>query len=124
MSDFVKKAMSTQHVSRRKDQKNPNIRREVEVFQHDSKPSWKRYGKGCAIVRVSAAIDPEGIPHISINTSETALADEHLGPKRDTTKETFFTAYGPAALEIYEVLKEAFEPKVAAPKADEVGGAA
>jgi hypothetical protein len=83
----------------------------LTVHQADSRPSWMRYGKGVANLQVEAVVDKDGVPLIQINASETALADAVCGPKRDFTKEVYLTIYGPAALELYEMLREAFEPR-------------
>lgn len=92
--------------------------RTVEVIHKSRTPSWKRYGDGAASIKVEACLDKDGIPVIQFSSSETYFANGVAGEKRDTTRETCFTAHGPAALEIYEVLREAFEPS-AGPKTKE-----
>lgn len=101
---FVADKIKSQHIGK------PHERgewRQAEVYQHSSKPSWKRYGDGVSSAKVSAVIGPDG-PILEIGVSETALAG--LTGKRDVTKDVHFTAYGPGALAIYQALKEAFEP--------------
>jgi hypothetical protein len=122
MTSFTENKLANQRVDHQtKRQRAETSRRELKVLQFDSTPSWKRYGKGVGMLDVSAAISREdNIAHISFHIAETHLADSIGGPKRDVTKETYFTAYGPAAFEIYEMLREVFEPVEAKP--DAVGG--
>lgn len=117
MSNYTLEQIKTQRVERQSVRAASATKwRQVKVYQHNTQPSWKRFGKGVASLDVQAVINNEGIPVISITASETAIANAALDEKRDVTKEAYFTAYGEAALEIYEVLREAFEPKVDDPR--------
>lgn len=109
----AEKVLKQRVVRQSKKHANQTQWREVEIIDTDHRPSWKRYAaKGVANLKVNAVIDRDGVAVLEVTVSETALADELLGDKRDVTKQAFFTAYGPAAFEIYEVLREAFEPKL------------
>lgn len=112
MDDYAKQRLADQEIERQHPEAAKQTRwRSVRIFQKNMRPSWLRYGKGTATCKVDACIDNDGMACIQIMSSETALAEGSSSRKKDTTKETYFTAYGPAALEIYEVLREAFEPK-------------
>ena len=108
MDSFTKNKIASQEVTHRPQDVNfPNAPRQIDVFDYDTKPSWKTYGSGTAKLSISASQGPkDGAPWISVNTTETSL-----GQKRDTEKQTFFTLYGPSALEVYKMLKGIFEPE-------------
>lgn len=88
----------------------------LKVHQKDHTVHWKAYGKGVANIQFDAAIQRDGTPFIQIDASETMLARENYDQKRDVEKRVMITLYGNAGLELYEMLKEVFEPAVA-PKA-------
>ena len=85
----------------------------VEVTTRGVSPSWKRFGDGANHISVEAAIAAEGVPCIRITASETAYGDNG----RNTTKGVYVSLHGDAALEVYELLRRVFEPKVGGPAA-------
>lgn len=110
----IKRAAKQRIIRQTKKQRANTSWKEVEIIDTDSRPSWKRYAApGVSSLRVSAGIDADGVAVLEITASETALADPLMDQKRDVSKQVFVSAFGPAAFEIYELLREAFEPKVA-----------
>ena len=77
--------------------------REVAIFDHNTKPSWKRYGQGTSSIKVGAALDRSWI---------SFYLEEHAKPAnpdgRWTSRACSFTADREGALAIYDMLRLAF----------------
>jgi hypothetical protein len=83
--------------------------REVEVTNWDHRPSWRRYGTGTAIFKLSACVrGPDRQPAVDISASEGAYSEG--ANARYTSKQVMMSFTDEAALALYEVLREAFEP--------------
>lgn len=106
MNSWTANKIAAQRTNRN-DVKGGKSWRRLEIHQDDAKPSWRVYGRGVASARINAVINRDGVAIIELQCSETAFADSAKG--RDTTKETSFNLYGSAAIELFEMLREAFE---------------
>lgn len=109
MDAWTKDKIAGQGISRDRNRYGKQMQ-EIHIHQSNHTVSWKVYGKGVANLRASAGISGDGTPVISLNVSETLLAHKNHDAKRDVEKEVYFSLYGPAALELFKMLREAFEP--------------
>lgn len=59
---------------------------QMEAVTRESKPSWKKYGKGSATLSITSHVNRK---YLSLNLEETAWADEP--GKKDVTKSTYIS---------------------------------
>ncbi len=111
MNNWTQDKLATQEHSRNDVDGGKSWKR-LRVTQRKSKPSWKRFGEGSECTKINAVIGQDGVPVIEFRVSETAFASKMVGEKRDVTKEVYTVIYGSAALELFEMLREVFEPEM------------